>query len=99
MKDPPPIQVRVKAVSSLGDVIGDGTLVSLKCGSTVSDLIDKLEEEFGLTYRTKTGEGLRETIRKLFNLSINNKPPTPGRPLDENLNDGDQVVFYQWTGA
>ena len=99
VKDSSSIQVRVKAVSSLGDVIGDGILVSLMRGSTVSDLIDKFEEEFGSAYRMKTGEGLKETIRKLFNLSINSKPPTPGRPLNETLNDGDEISFFQWTGA
>jgi molybdopterin converting factor small subunit len=94
-----PIQVRITAVSSLGEVIGNNTLVSLNSGSTVGELIDKLEEEFGSTYKKNTGEGLKDTIKKLFNISINGKLPTPGRPLDETLCDGDEIVFFQWTGA
>jgi molybdopterin converting factor small subunit len=93
------IQVRITAVSSLGEVIGNDTLVSLNSGSTVGELIDKLEEEFGSTYRKITGEGLKGTIKKLFNISINGKLPTPVRPLDEILCDGDEIVFFQWTGA
>ena len=93
------IQVRVTAVSSLREVIGNGSLVSLISGSTTGDLIDKLEEEFGSTYRKMMGEGLNDTIRKLFNLSINGKLPAPGRNFDEVLNDGDEVMFFQWTGA
>jgi molybdopterin converting factor small subunit len=93
------IQVRVTGVSSLRDVIGKDTLVHLKRGSTAGDLIDKLEEEFGSTYRKMMGEGLKDTIRKLFNLSINGKLPTPGRNFDEALNDGDEILLFQWTGA
>ena len=93
------IQVRVTGVSSLREVIGKNALVSLNSGSTVSDLIDKLEEEFGSTYRKRIGEGLRDTIRRLFTLSINGKVPTPIRNFDEALSDGDEIVFFQWTGA
>jgi len=93
------IQVRVTGVSSLREVIGNDMLVTLNGGSTVGDLIDRLEEEFGSTYRKMTGKGLKDTIKKLFNLSINGKPPTPGRNFDEALSDGDQILFFQWTGA
>jgi molybdopterin converting factor small subunit len=93
------IQVRVTAVSSLREVIGNDSLVSLNSGSTACDLIDKLEEEFGSTYRKMMGGGLKDTIKKLFNISINGKLPAPGRNFDEVLNDGDKVLFFQWTGA
>ena len=93
------IQVRVTAVSSLRDVVGKDLLVTLRSGSTANDLVDKLEEEFGSTYRRIKGEGLKETIRKLFNLSINGKLPTPGRNFNETLSDGDEILFFQWTGA
>ena len=99
MDKPSLIQVRVTGVSSLREVIGKNALVSLNSGSTVSDLIDKLEEEFGSTYRKRIGEGLRDTIRRLFTLSINGKVPTPIRNFDEALSDGDEIVFFQWTGA
>ena len=93
------IQVRVTGVSSLREVIGNDTLVTLNGGSTVGDLIDRLEEEFGSTYRKMMGEGLKDTIKKLFNLSINGKLPSPGRNFDEALSDGDEILFFQWTGA
>ena len=93
------IQVRVTGVSSLREVIGKDALVSLNGRSTVSGLIDKLEEEFGSTYRKLRGEGLRDTLRKLFTLSINGKVPTPLQNFDEALSDGDEIVFFQWTGA
>jgi molybdopterin converting factor small subunit len=93
------IQVRVTGVSSLREIIGKDTLVSLKSGSTAGDLVDKLEEEFGSTYRKMMGEGLKDTIKKLFNLSINGKLPSPGRNFNEALNDGDEILFFQWTGA
>lgn len=93
------IQVRVTGVSSLREIIGRDALVNLNSGSTVSDLIDKLEEEFGSTYRAVTGEGLKDVMKKLFTLSINGKVPTPIRNFDEALGDGDEVVFFQWTGA
>ena len=95
----PLIQVRVTGVSSLREVIGKDTLVSLRSGSTVGDLVDRLEEEFGSTYRKITKEGLKDTIRRLFKLSINGKAPPPIQNFDELLNDGDEILFFQWTGA
>jgi molybdopterin converting factor small subunit len=93
------IQVRVTGVSSLREVIGKDAPVSVNSGSTVNDLIDKLEEEFGSTYRKRMGEELKDTIRKLFTLTINGKVPTPIRNFDEALSHGDEIVFFQWTGA
>lgn len=93
------IQVKVTGVSSLRSIMSKDTPVILKSGSTVSDLIDKLEEELGSTYRKATGEGLEDTIRRLFNVSINGKLAAPGRNFDEILNDGDEILFFQWTGA
>jgi molybdopterin converting factor small subunit len=93
------IHVRVTGVSSLREVIGNDTVISLNRGSTVSDLIDKLEQEFGPTYRKMTGAGLKETIRKLFKLSINGKLPLSEQDFDEALADGDEILFFQWTGA
>ena len=93
------IQVRVTGVSSLREVIGKDALVSLNSGRSVSDLIDKLEEEFGSIYRKRMRVGLRDTIRKLFTLSINGKVPTLVQNFDEALSDGDEIVFFQWTGA
>ena len=93
------IKVRVAGVSSLREVIGKDSLVILNSGSTVSDLIDKLEEEFGSTYRKRMRERLRDTIRKLFTLSINGKVSTPLQNFGEALSDGDKIVFFQWTGA
>ena len=93
------IEVRVTGVSSLREVIGKHALVSLNSGSTVGDLIDKLEEEFGSTYRRRTEEGLRDTIKRLFTPSINGRIPTPIRKFDEPLSEGDEIVFFQWTGA
>ena len=93
------IQVRVTGVSSLREVLGEGKVVSLNSGSTVGDLIEKLEEEFGSTYRKMTREGMKDMIKKLFNLSVNGKLPTPGRNFNEVLNDGDEIFFFQWTGA
>ena len=86
-------------VSSLREVIGKDALVSLNSGSTVGDLIDKLEEEFGSTYRKEMREGLKDTIEKLFALSINGKVPSPLQNFDVALSDGDAIVFFQWTGA
>lgn len=93
------IHVRVTGVSSLREVIGNDTVISLNGGSTVSDLIDKLEEDFGSTYRKMTGAGLKETIRKLFKLSINGKLPLSVQNFDEVLSDGDEILLFQWTGA
>jgi molybdopterin converting factor small subunit len=93
------IQVRITGVSSLREVIGKEAFVNLNSGSTVEDLIDKLEEEFGPAYRKRTGEGLKDTMRKLFTLTINGKILTPIRNFDAALGDGDEIVFFQWTGA
>jgi len=93
------IHVKVTGVSSLREVIGNDTVISLNRGSTVSDLIDKLEQEFGPSYRKMTGAGLKETIRKLFRLSINGKLPLSEQNLYETLTDGDEILFFQWTGA
>ncbi len=99
MDNPSIIHIRVTGVSTLGEVMGKSALVSLNSGSTVGDLIDKLEEEFGSTYRKRTREGLKDTIRRLYTLSINGKLPTPIRNFDEALSEGDDIVFFQWTGA
>ena len=93
------IHVRVTGVSSLREVIGKEVLVSLNSGSTVGDLIDKLEADFGSNYRKMMGEGLTDTIKKLFTLTINGKVPTPIRNFSEALSNGDEIVLFQWTGA
>jgi len=39
-------------------VIGKNTAVTLKSGSTLGDLLNKLEEKFGSAYKKITGERL-----------------------------------------
>jgi len=97
--DQPIIQVRVTGVSSLRSVIPKGIIMSLNRGNTVKDLIGQLEEEFGSIYKKQTNEDLRDALTKLFTLTINGKLASPRSNLSQVLKDGDQIVFFQWTGA
>jgi len=68
-------------------------------GNTVNDLIGQLEEEFGSNYKRQTNEDLRDVLSKLFTLTINGKLASPRLDLSQVLRDGDEIVFFQWTGA
>jgi molybdopterin converting factor small subunit len=93
------IQVRVGGVSALKEIIGKDMLVTLKSGSTLGELIDRLEEQFGSTYRATVGERLEDSLRKRFNLLYNGQFITPEQNLHKHLNDGDEILFFQLAGA
>ena len=97
--DEPRIQVRVTGMSSLRSVIRKGTPISMNHGNTVKDLIGQLEEEFGSIYKRQTNEDLTDVLSKLFTLTINGKLASPRLKLSQVLKDGDEIVFFQWTGA
>ena len=99
MNDLSSVRVTVNGVSTLRDVIRKDMTMILPTGSTIFDLVNRLEEEFGSKYRAVTGEDLREVIERLFTVTINGKLPTPIRNFDTALRDGDELVFFQWTGA
>ena len=86
-------------VSALRDIIGKDTPVILKRGSTVRDLIDKLDEKFGSDYKQIVGEELGYSVRKRFNLLINDVVTTPMQNLEKGLSDGDQIVIFQLAGG
>jgi len=94
-----PIQVSVGGVSALRGILGKETVVVLARGSTVRDLIAKLEERFGSGYRQIAGESLEEGLRKRFYLLYNGEVVPPEQNLEKMLNDGDRILFFQWTGA
>jgi len=93
------IQVKVSGVSALREIIGKGTPVILKSGSTVGDLINKLDEKFGSDYKEIVGEELGYSIRKRFNLLINDVVTAPLQNLGKGLSDGDKIVIFQLAGG
>lgn len=93
------IQVRVSGVSALREIIGKDTVLVLKSGSTVRDLIIKLEEQFGPAYREIVGERLADSLRRRFYLLYNGEVIPPEQNLDKALSDGDEILLFQWTGA
>ena len=86
-------------MSSLRSVIRKGTPIIMNNGNTVKDLIGQLEEEFGSIYKRQTNEDLTDVLSKLFTLTINGKLASPRLKLSQVLKDGDEIVFFQWTGA
>jgi len=96
---PPLIQIRVSGVSALREIIGKDTVVTLTNGSTVGNLLSKLEEQFGATYRQMVGEKLEDSLRRRFYLLYNGQVIPPEQNLDRALSNGDEIVFFQWTGA
>jgi molybdopterin converting factor small subunit len=99
MNDTSSVRIRVKGVSTLRYVIRKDLTITLRTGSTVGDLISRLVDELGPKYREITGEDLSQVIERLFAATINGKLPTPMRSFDRVLHDGDEIVFFQWTGA
>ena len=93
------IQVRVSGVSALREILGKDTVVVLPNGSTVGDLLGKLEEQFGAAYREMVGERLQDSLRRRFYLLYNGQVMPPEQNLDRALSNGDEIVFFQWTGA
>ena len=99
MSRPSLIQIRVSGVSALREIIGKDTVVTLTNGSTVGNLLSKLEEEFGATYREMVGERLQDSLRRRFYLLYNGQVMPPEQNLNRVLSNGDEIVFFQWTGA
>ena len=93
------IQIRVSGVSALREIIGKDTVVVLTNGSTVGDLLEKLEEQFGAAYREMVGERLEDSLRRRFYILYNGKVMPTEQNLDRVLSNGDEIVFFQWTGA
>jgi len=93
------IQVKVSGVSALRGIIGKDTVVDMATGSTLGDLLEKLEEQFGSAYRALVGERMEDSLRKRFNLLYNGEVIPPAENLDKALNDGDDLVFFQLAGA
>ena len=99
MESRTPIQVRVSGVSALREIIGRDTIVILKSDSTLGELVSKLEEQFGSAYREMVRERLQDSLKKRFNLLYNGQVIPPEQNLDRALSNGDEIVFFQWTGA
>jgi len=93
------IQVKVSGVSALRWIIGKNTAVDMETGSTLGDLLKKLEEQFGSAYRTLVGERMEDSLRKRFNLLYNGQVIPPAENLDRALKDGDELMFFQLAGA
>jgi len=93
------IQVRVSGVSALREVIGKNTAVTLKSGSTLGDLLNKLEEKFGSAYKKITGERLEYSLKRRFNVLYNGRAIPPEDNLDKTLGDNDELLFFQLAGA
>ena len=93
------IEVRVSGVSALREIIGKDTVVSLKRGSTVGDLIKVLDGRFGSAYRDIVGETTESSIKKRFSMLVNDTFISPAQNLDKTLNDGDEITFFQLAGA
>ena len=93
------IQVSVSGVSEFREIIGKDTMIVVGRRSTLRDLISKLEEQFGSAYERKVGENLDYSLRSRFNLLYNGKFLSLKQNLDMTLSDGDQILFFQLTGA
>jgi hypothetical protein len=72
----PAIRVRVTGVSALRDVIGRDRIISLNSGSTVGNLLDELEGDFGSAYKEMMGEGLTASLKKRFSMLLNGQKNT-----------------------
>jgi len=95
----PSIQVRVSGVSALREILGKERIVTVNSQSTLGDLIEKLDEQFGSTYRELVGERMGDSLKKRFNLLYNGEVIPPAENLGKVLNDGDALVFFQLAGA
>jgi molybdopterin converting factor small subunit len=93
------IQVRVSGVSALREIIGKDKVVGLKSGNTLSDLLEKLEEQYGSAYRDLVGERMVDSLKNRFNLIYNGDIIPPTENLGKVLSDGDELVFFQLAGA
>ena len=95
----PLVQVRVSGVSALRELIGKNTSVTLISGSTLGDLLNKLEQQFGSAYREMTGERLEWSLKRRFNVLYNGEVIPPEDNLGKILGDGDEILFFQLAGA
>ena len=93
------IQIRVRGVSALRSIIGRDTVVTLKNGSTIRDLVTNLERNFGTTYKEVAGEELSGSIMRRFSMLLNGVFMSPEQNVDMKLNDGDEIVFFQLAGG
>ena len=95
-----PICITVRAVSMLREIIGGSFTFYLDSGSTIGDLIKRLDEKYGPVYMKEVGETLGDSIMKSYNMSVNGgKIIRPSEHVNRRLNDNDELVFLQWVGG
>jgi len=93
------IRVIVSGVSALKEILGTNTSVILDDGSSVGDLIARIEELFGSPYRKLNEEGLTDSITRRFKLTVNGEILSPTEDSDKPLRNGDTILFFQLTGS
>lgn len=92
------LQIRLKALSALGEVVGRSLALELKGGNTAKHLLEKLDSLYGEGFKKYTGEKLMDAIRK-YNMIVNKKALRFPKDLGFQLNDGDYVVLLRASGG
>ena len=86
--------------STLREVAGQRRIsLNLKEESTVNDVVNLLEERFGIQFRQETGEALRDTLEERFNVFLNGKILKLPDNYDTRLKGGDEIVIVMPVGG
>jgi molybdopterin converting factor small subunit len=93
------IRVKIGTVSVLREIMGRSLTLYLNSGNTIGDLIKRLDDEYGPAYTKQTGESLKDSVMKRYNIIVNGKIIRPAENSDRPLNENDELIFLQWAGG
>lgn len=82
------------------EVFGKGLIeLNMSDHATIKDLLNLLDQKFGLKFREKTGISLKEALKRRFNLFLNGEYLDLKSSLDRILNDGDRLTILRPVGG
>jgi len=98
------VKIRLEVDSSrlipLREAVGvKSLLLEMPEGSTIQDLLVRLEAEYGPTFQKVSGQALYERVLTRYCVFVNRKALWLPQQLDRTLTDGDEAAIFLPSGG
>jgi molybdopterin converting factor small subunit len=94
------IQVDNSSVVPLREVVGASSLImDVPEGSTINDLLLRLDKTFGPAFKKVTGKKLYDRVIVRYRVFLNNRGLWLPKQLRSELKDGDAVIILLPSGG